>query len=302
MGPTASGKTALALKLCDALACDIISVDSAMVYRGMDIGTAKPDQSTLTHYPHALINIRDPWEIYSAADFVNDAKLAIENSIARNRIPLLVGGSMLYFKALQQGLAPLPKADATLRAKLENLVKTKGLDHLHQWLQTLDPITAQRIHPNDPQRLQRALEVCLITQKPLSTLQQQTAPDTQITYINIGLQIERNTLHQRIEQRLKEMFAQGFIDEVRALFKDSRVSQHLPSMKSVGYQQIWQYLAGNYDNPQMLEKALIATRQLAKRQCTWLRSWPEVHLFDALAVDLYQKIGVQLQKKIVPYG
>ena len=282
MGPTASGKTALALKLCDAFPCDIISVDSALIYRGMDIGTAKPDAATLQRYPHRLINMCDPATSYSAAQFCQDAKQEIRDIIMQGRIPLLVGGTMLYFRALQQGLSLLPAADKTIRKKLTRIIEQQGLIALGETLRQVDPTAAARIHPNDSQRIQRALEVFMITGKTLTELQlvnrQPAAENYQ--FINVGLLPEdRSLLHQRITERFADMLANGLLNEVTALYHRNDLHQQLPAMRTVGYRQIWQYLSGEYDAAQMQQHAIAATRQLAKRQMTWLRSWPQLHSF-----------------------
>ena len=278
LGPTASGKTDLAIKLAQQLPCDLISVDSAMVYRGMDIGTAKPDAETLKAYPHALIDICDPATPYSAAQFRQDALQCIEQSFARNRLPVLVGGSMLYHRVLQQGMAELPSANETIRAELQKKADVDGWEALHQDLQTIDPIAANRIHSNDSQRLLRALEVYQISGKTLSYFwEAQEASRLPYSFINIGLQVDRPLLRERIADRFKIMIKQGFIDEVRSFYARSDMHAELPSMKSVGYQQAWQYLDGQINHEQMVEHAINATRQFAKRQMTWLRRWPELH-------------------------
>lgn len=282
LGPTASGKTDLAIQLAQQLPCDLISVDSAMVYTGMDIGTAKPDVDTLKAYPHALIDICDPSIPYSAAQFRHDALQAIEKSIARQRLPVLVGGSMLYHRVLQQGIAELPAADDTIRAELQKKAEDQGWEALHQQLQQIDPISAARIHPNDPQRLLRALEVHAISGKSLSDhWQEQQTNALPYSFINIGLQIDRALLRQRIAERFHQMLQHGFIDEVRLLHTRTDMHANLPSMKSVGYQQAWQYLEGQISHVEMTEHAINATRQFAKRQVTWLRRWPEIKWVDA---------------------
>lgn len=291
MGPTASGKTDLALQLADKLPCDIISVDSALVYKGMDIGTAKPSPEILKQYPHALVDILDPIEAYSAADFSKDALLAMEKSASQGRIPLLVGGTMLYYKALLEGLATMPSADPIIREQLEQKIKAEGVTALHNELQKIDPIAAKRIHPNDPQRLMRALEVFLITGKTLSEhYQQQNETKKEYnhalpyTIVQFAIApVERYILHQRIEQRFKAMLAQGFIEEVTTLKARGDLHAELPSIRAVGYRQVWDFLAGKLDFENMQERGIIATRQLAKRQFTWLRSWQEINWLDSLA-------------------
>lgn len=292
LGPTASGKSDLALQLADELPVEIVSVDSAQVYRGMDIGTAKPDAATQARVPHHLIDICDPSESYSAAQFCQDAKTAIDAILQRDRIPLLVGGTMLYFRALQFGLAPLPEADATIRSRLEQEAQQHGWPALHARLKDIDPVAATRIHPHDQQRLQRALEVYEISGKPLSELQT-TSQQYKLPYpsYTFGLTFtDRHVLHQRIETRLQQMFTQGFIDEVRALYERGDLHPDLPAIKSVGYRQVWQYLAGEYDKTTLHERALFATRQFAKRQLTWLRSWPNIQQVDAQSPTLKQQI------------
>ena len=282
LGPTASGKTALALQLAEAFPCDLISVDSAMVYRGLDIGAAKPDAATLKAYPHALIDICDAATAYSVAQFREDALQCIANSIAKHRLPILVGGSMLYHHVLQQGIAELPSANPQVRAELQSQAETFGWGKLHKHLQEIDPIAAQRIHPNDPQRLLRALEVFHVSGKTLSSYwaiqEKQKLP---YHFINVGLHIERHELRQRIADRFQHMMQQGFLDEVRVLYKRPDMHADLPSIKSVGYQQAWHYLQGKISEEQMIELAINATRQFAKRQMTWLRRWPELHWMDS---------------------
>lgn len=283
MGPTASGKTDLAVELGQRLPCDIVSVDSALVYRGMDIGTAKPDAQTLAAAPHRLIDICDPAEAYSAARFRTDALREMAVISAAGRIPLLVGGTMLYYRALQQGLADMPDADPEVRARLEEEMRRAGLAALHARLAEVDPVAAGRIHPNDPQRTLRALEVWELTGEPLSQLQAKAARDA-LPYRVLKLARaprERAVLRERIARRFQAMLAQGFEDEVRTLLARGDLSPDLPSMRSVGYRQMLEYLRGEVDHSQMTERAIAATRQLAKRQMTWLRSEADLHwLFD----------------------
>lgn len=288
MGPTASGKTALAVELVQRLPCDIISVDSAMVYRGMDIGSAKPDATTLKKAPHRLIDIVDPAVPYSAGQFRIDALREIHDIIAHNRIPLLVGGTMMYFKVLQQGLATLPQANAEVRAEIKARAERDGWEKLHAELTQIDPIAAARININDAQRIQRAIEVFRLTGKSISSWQaKDTNPLSEYTVINIGLMpSNRELLHQRIAQRFDEMLAQGLLDEVKQLYARGDLTADLPSIRSVGYRQVWNYLAGNITKEQMREQAITATRQLAKRQMTWLRSWLDIILLDSEANDL----------------
>jgi tRNA dimethylallyltransferase len=273
MGPTASGKTALAIELRRHFPVDIVSVDSALVYRGMDIGTAKPDAATLAVAPHALIDIRDPSESYSAAEFREDALREMAQITAQGRVPLLAGGTMLYFKALRQGLAELPAADPVVRARLEAEAAELGWPAMHRRLAELDPAAAERIHPNDPQRTQRALEVIELTGRPLSELQaEQQAERLDYDVLRlVACPQPRSVLHERIEQRFDAMMAEGFLDEARGLYERGDLHHDLPSMRCVGYRQAWGYLSGEYGFEEMRRRAIAATRQLAKRQLTWLR-------------------------------
>lgn len=279
MGPTAAGKTDLAIEWLERYPCEIVSVDSALVYRGMDIGTAKPDAETLARAPHRLINIIDPSQAYSAADFYRDAQQEIEQILAKDKIPLLVGGTMLYFQALQKGLSPLPSADATIRADLEQQILEQGLAALYNELQKVDPVAADKIKATDKQRIQRALEVYRLTGQPLSVLQQVKPALLPYRFINTAVIPEsRPLLHERIAQRFDQMLAQGFIEEVEELKSRPELHSNLPSMRAVGYRQVWQYLAGEIDKQTMRDKGIIATRQLAKRQLTWLRQWPDLQM------------------------
>jgi tRNA dimethylallyltransferase len=290
MGPTASGKTQLAIDLVERGPFDIISVDSSMVYRGMDIGTAKPDAATLAKAPHRLIDIRDPAEPYSAANFREDALREMANITARGRIPLLVGGTMLYFRVLLEGLADLPEADAAVRLRLEQEAATLGWPAMHQRLSSVDPVTAARLKPNDSQRLQRALEVWEITGKPLSAWHAEQGEPDRPPYHFVQLAIsppDRSVLHERIEQRFDQMLAQGLVDEVAGLKARPDLHAQLPSMRSVGYAQVWAYLEGAYDADEMRLRGIYATRQLAKRQYTWLKRFPAEHL-DASQPQLAQ--------------
>ncbi|ODC02422.1 tRNA (adenosine(37)-N6)-dimethylallyltransferase MiaA [Terasakiispira papahanaumokuakeensis] len=275
MGPTASGKTDLAMHLADHLPCELISVDSAQVYRGLDLGSAKPDAATLARYPHRLIDIRDPARPYSAADFRDDALRAMQEITAAGRIPLLVGGTMMYFQRLLAGEANLPEADATLRAELESQAMMSGWPALHQQLAEVDPESASRIAPNDSQRIQRALEIYQLTGRTRTELwAEQARQSFPYRTLQIGLApMLRATLHQRIEQRFKAMLDQGFIEEVAALKQRHDLHTGLPSIRSVGYRQVWAYLEGEYDRETLYEKGIAATRQLAKRQITWMRRW-----------------------------
>jgi len=278
MGPTACGKTAVAVELVQQLPFEIISVDSALVYRGLDIGSGKPDAATLALAPHRLINIRDAAEPYSASDFRRDALREMRDMVARGKVPLLVGGTMLYFKVLRDGLATLPAAAADVRQRLLAEAEAEGWPALHRRLQEIDPVAASRIHPNDPQRLQRALEVYEVTGRPLSELQaagQVSLPDDlpcELVFLGM-LPVDRACLHAQIASRFHAMLASGLIEEVAALRGRGDLHPNLPSMRSVGYRQVWDYLAGNCDHATMVERGIAATRQLAKRQLTWLRGW-----------------------------
>ncbi|MCJ2374279.1 tRNA (adenosine(37)-N6)-dimethylallyltransferase MiaA [Pseudomonas sp. RGM 3321] len=297
MGPTAAGKTDLAIELSKVLPCELISVDSALVYRGMDIGTAKPSKAQLAEYPHRLIDILDPAQSYSAADFRSDALAAMAEITARGNIPLLVGGTMLYFKALLDGLADMPAADAQVRAQLEADAQAFGWQSLHDQLAVVDPVSAARIHPNDPQRLIRALEVYRVSGMSMTAhREQQTAQSTeaaasgrqQLPYTVANLAIapaDRKVLHQRIALRFEQMLDQGFLDEVLALRSRGDLHSGLPSIRAVGYRQVWDHLDGKLTLDEMQERGIIATRQLAKRQFTWLRSWEDLHWLDSLASD-----------------
>lgn len=291
MGPTASGKTALAVELVKKLPLEIISVDSALVYRDMAVGTARPEPDILQAAPHRLIDFLDPSQSYSAAQFRADALREMADITAHGRIPLLVGGTMLYFKALEQGLDALPSADPALRAELEAEAGERGWPALHAELMQLDPVTAQRLHPNDAQRIQRALEVQRSTGKPLSQLQGAGNPEAgseAAPYRLIKLAIaprERSELHRRIAQRLETMLAKGFVEEVRALYARGDLSLAHPAIRAVGYRQLWQYLQGVYTLEEANYRALTATRQFAKRQLTWLRAWPDLVWFETPVAD-----------------
>lgn len=281
MGPTATGKTDLAIELCQELPCDIISVDSVMVYRGMDIGSAKPDAATLAAAPHRLIDICDPAEPFSAAQFRQRAIEEINEIQSRGRIPLLVGGTMLYFRALEQGLSALPSSDPTVRAQLEAELEEHGLAHLHGRLAAVDPEAAARIHVNDPQRTLRALEVFELSGESMSSfLQREIDNDLPCRPVKVVLTpVERALLHQRIEQRFQIMLEQGFVGEVEGLYQRGDLHADLPAIRAVGYRQVWEHLAGQWDYDTMVERGVIATRQLAKRQLTWLKHEPEEALF-----------------------
>ena len=276
MGPTASGKTAFAMELYDKYPIDIISVDSALIYRGMDIGSAKPTKQEQQEYPHKLIDICDPAESYSAANFRHDAIEEIEKSLSNGRTPLLVGGTMLYFKALIEGLSPLPAADSDIRQQIEEKANKLGWQAIHEELKKVDPVSAQRIHPNDPQRLNRALEVYLISGKSLTELTQESGEALPYDIMQLAIMPgDRAELHQRIEQRFLQMLDQGFEDEVKTLMLRSDLHTNLPSIRCVGYRQMWEYLNGDISYDEMVFRGICATRQLAKRQITWLRGWKQ---------------------------
>ncbi|KGQ24020.1 tRNA dimethylallyltransferase [Gallibacterium anatis] len=287
MGPTASGKTGLALQLATKMPCEIISVDSALIYRGMDIGTAKPTAEELAIVPHHLIDIKDPAESYSAADFRNDALTLMQQISAKGKIPLLVGGTMLYYKALLEGLSPLPQANAEVRAQIEKQAQQIGWQGLHQQLAVIDPQSAQRIHPNDPQRINRALEVYYLTGKSLTELTEQKGEPLPYRLLQFAIAPqERAVLHQRIELRFQQMLAQGFQQEVEKLFARQDLHLNLPSIRCVGYRQMWEFLQGKYDFAEMKYRSICATRQLAKRQMTWLRGWNSpINWLDSLNIE-----------------
>ena len=291
MGPTASGKTGLALKICGEFPCEIISVDSVMIYRGLDIGSAKPNKETLEKYKHHLIDILDPHETYSVASFRADALRLIREIHAREKIPLLVGGTMLYFSALQRGLSQMPSANSQIRKRLSGEALEEGWETLHTRLAKVDPEAAKKIHPNDPQRIQRALEVFELTGIPISVWH---AKPKQIRLPFKALKLvllpsDRALLHERIERRFEQMLNDGFMTEMQELYSNEDLHSGLPSMRSVGYRQAWKYLEGEWSFETMQEKAIIATRQLAKRQLTWLRS--ETNLIRLIAEDFdFQEI------------
>jgi tRNA dimethylallyltransferase len=298
MGPTASGKSKLAVQLALALNGEIISVDSALVYRGMDIGTAKPTLAERQGIPHHLIDILDPAEAFSTGQFRTQALALMAEITQRGRIPILVGGTMLYFNALHKGLAVLPEADANIRMRLDEELKILGKTALHQRLASIDPGSAARIHPNDPQRIQRALEVYEISGKPLTAY----FADVQqaIPYRIIKLIVapnDRLTLHDRIAKRFLHMLEQGFIEEVEALIERGDLNEKIPSIRAVGYRQIWSYLHGECDKAMMIEKGIAATRQLAKRQFTWLRRETDAISLQTGQADLLETALIHIKNQ-----
>jgi tRNA dimethylallyltransferase len=292
LGPTASGKTDIAVRLVEDLPCEIISVDSAMVYRSMDIGTAKPGPEILEKAPHRLIDICDPAEAYSAAQFAEDALREMNDIYARGKIPLLVGGTFLYFRALAEGLSPLPAADPKTRAQLDAEANAVGWPEMHRRLAALDPETATRIHPNDPQRIQRALEVYELTGEAMSKIlrrEHQGELPYNVSKIILAPS-DRAVLHNRIAIRFNQMLDSGFIEEVTQLYQRGDLHKDLPSIRAVGSRQAWAYLAGELQYAEMIQRGIVATRQFAKRQFTWLRSDKEGVWFDALENNIYSKI------------
>ena len=299
MGPTASGKTRLAIELVQRLPCDIISVDSAMVYRGMDIGTAKPTFEELVMAPHRLIDICDPATPYSAGQFCQDALREIESIHRCQIIPLLVGGTMLYFHLLQHGVSDLPSADSNIREKIYKKALEKGWPAMHQRLQKLDPEAAASIHQNDSQRIQRALEIYEMTGQPLTEMR---TPPSPLPYDSINLILDcenRQALHRRIENRFNHMLEHGFLEEVERLMQRGDLHPDLPSIRTVGYRQAWVYWSGKLDYFSMREQAIIATRQLAKRQRTWLRRWREAKHFSVEDPGLLDHVLTYLAGRVL---
>ena len=311
MGPTASGKTGVAVELVQRLPVELISVDSALVFRDMDIGTAKPDAATLARAPHHLIDIIEPTEAYSAAAFRHDALRLMADITARGKVPLLVGGTMLYFKALREGLSPLPQADAEIRAKLDAQIAQHGIEHLHAELAKVDAETAARLHSTDTQRIQRAMEIYLVSGKPMSELIKnspspqpspggrgsQMADDLPYQILPIALvPSNRAVLHQRIAVRFQQMLKDGLLDELKMLRKKYPLHRDMTSMRCVGYRQAWEYQEGEISEGELLEKGIVATRQLAKRQLTWLRSMPDNIEVDCLAPNLLETVLSHLQQ------
>ena len=300
MGPTASGKTDLAIQLRQQLPVEVISVDSALIYRGMDIGTAKPSKAELALAPHRLIDICDPAESYSAMNFRHDALREMQDITAQGKIPLLVGGTMLYYKALLEGLSPLPSADEKVRSEIEAKAALIGWGGLHQELSKIDPISAQRINPNDSQRINRALEVFYLTGKTLTELTAQKGEALPYDILQFAIAPEqREVLHLRIEQRFHKMIELGFQQEVEKLYRRPDLNENLPSIRCVGYRQMWEYLRGDYDHDEMVFRGICATRQLAKRQITWLRGWTSpIQWLDSLQpAQALEKVLISVSTK-----
>ncbi len=291
MGPTATGKTDLALSIYDEIPSDLISVDSALVYRTMDIGTAKPDAQTLNNAPHHLIDIIDPTDVYSAGQFREDALNFMQQNVAQQRTSILVGGTMLYFNSLQKGMAKMPEIDDAIKQTIEIEAREKGIAAMHDRLKRVDAVSAERIHPNDPQRVKRALELYDCTGKTLTAFwheQAQNNTDAGFPYRRIKIVLmpgDRIELRKRITTRFDEMLKQGFIEEVEGLFKRGDLHADMPSIRAVGYRQVWSYLAGEYGYDEMRDKAIIATAQLAKRQMTWLRKENECNFIDPITLN-----------------
>jgi len=296
MGPTASGKTDLAIEICENLPCEIISVDSALIYRGMDIGTAKPNAEELKKAPHRLIDILDPAQSYSVAEFRKDALLAMQDITARGNIPLLVGGTMMYYKALVDGLSPLPESDQSVREIIQTKAEESGWQALHQQLAQIDPTSAKRIHPNDPQRLIRALEVYQLTNRSMTDLMATKSDPIPYNVKQFCIAPDdRKVLHQRIAQRFQLMVDMGFQSEVEKLKNRGDLHLNLPSIRCVGYRQMWQHLDGDFNFNEMCEKSIAATRQLAKRQLTWLRGWENIHSLDTFSSNNLTKVIKQCE-------
>jgi len=300
MGPTASGKTALSVQLAQALDGEIISVDSAQVFNGMDIGTAKPTLQEKGGIPHYLLDILDPAESFSTGQFRNRALALMQDISARGKIPILAGGTMLYFNALNSGLAELPEADHDIRARLDQELEQLGKEVLHQRLAGIDPESAARIHPNDPQRIQRALEVYEISGRPLTSFfndNQSSDPPFHKIKLIIAPH-DRKILHDLIARRFRQMLEQGFVEEVEALYRRGDLSEKMPSLRAVGYRQIWSYLQGEYDYQTMTEKGIVATRQLAKRQFTWLRRETDAAVFETGDRELLIKVLAEVNAQM----
>lgn len=295
MGPTASGKTGLALDIAAKVDSEVISVDSALVYKGMDIGTAKPTQEEQAGVVHHLIDIIDPAQSYSVSQFVNDTNALIGDILARGKVPILAGGTMMYFNALINGISPLPKSDEKIRDEITQQAQRLGWSKLHDELRGVDPISGERVHPNDPQRITRALEVYRSTGKTLTHWQQQEGEKCPYNIAQFAIApADRAVLHERIATRFDLMLEQGFENEVVKLYERSDLHEDLPSIRSVGYRQMWQYLDGQLSYAEMRERGIIATRQLAKRQLTWLRGWEQVTWLDTFANDNLTKITAKV--------
>jgi tRNA dimethylallyltransferase len=295
MGPTASGKTDLAIQLAQQCNCEIISVDSALIYKGMDIGTAKPTAAERAKAPHFLVDIIDPLESYSAGDFRRDALRLMKEICARGNTPLLVGGTMLYYKALVDGLSPLPSADPVIRAEIEKEAEQQGWQAMHDLLQEIDPVSAKRIHVNDPQRLSRAIEVFRISGKSLTELTEMKSEPIPYDIKQFAIApSDKAVLHERIERRFHLMLNAGFEQEVKALYERGDLHLDLPSMRCVGYRQMWEYLQGKMDYDEMVFRGIVATRQLAKRQMTWLRGWKNVTWLESGAPENFDIIKAAL--------
>ncbi len=301
MGPTASGKTQIAVQLVQQFPFEIISVDSAMVYRDMDIGTAKPSADIVHRAPHQLINLIDPSETYSAAQFCKDAMQAINDIQGHHKIPLLVGGTMLYFRALLRGMADLPSANQAIRQQLEQEAMIKGWPAMHEKLKHIDPEAAEKIYPQDSQRIQRALEVFMVSGKKISVLQKESGALLQAVqpHCLIVAPDNRAVLHERIALRFHQMLAEGLVDEVKQLYDRGDLTGHMPAMRSVGYRQVWQYLSGELTHDNMIEHGIIATRQLAKRQLTWLRAWPDAVWFNSESEHIYSELVHYVKRHVL---
>lgn len=306
MGPTGAGKTDLALELADRFPVEIVSVDSAMVYRGLDVGSSKPPPDVLARYPHHLVDILDPLQSYSAGQFVRDARYAIDDIHARGKVPLLVGGTMLYFRALRRGLAELPTADPQIRADIDAEGARVGWPAMHAALADVDPRAAAKIQPNDAQRIQRALEVFRLTGRPLSEIQAATVPpDPRLKFAAIAwVPGDRERLYAGIEARFHRMMSQGLLDEVRMLYGRGDLHDRLPAIRSVGYRQLWEHLAGADALESAVQRAIVATRHLARRQLIWLRSEEELDWVDSLdsaATAHIQRLVASLCSEATPY-
>ena len=298
MGPTGAGKSDLAVQLAEKFPFEIVSTDSALVYRGMDIGTAKPDLATRGRVPHHLIDIRDPATTYSAGEFVLDASAIMEDIWRRGRVPLFVGGTMLYFHALSQGIAELPEGNPEVRAQIDAHAAEVGWPEVHRQLQAVDPEAAGKIHSNDPQRIQRALEVFRITGQPISKLQQSRVSVLEgVEVVELAVApLDRQILHERIQMRFAAMLTAGFVKEVTKLRERSDLHAEQPSMRAVGYRQVWRYLAGECSLNEATEQAIAATRQRAKRQLTWLRARPRAQWFDSTHRDIAPMLNAALSR------